>query len=1075
MNMNGNYSGNNISPNSRILQLENEKKQLLEYLFETNANTLRYSRYSTINDKGFATLNVEELIQFLKKVSPTNSNSTINSPIHLPQQNHIDSNNGKIPSPTTPLQQAQQHTAPLSSPQNSLNNSLNNSLINSQNNVYLIKSPTPSNTSSGTSTSDQIKSLLPENYGFLSKEQFHFSSYEAYLLVSHFSKPGDLVSTIKSLILKQFILKDLKEEEGFRIQCEISKVKHDGFIKALTPPGTSPKASPTNSNRPLFTSLTYRLWLLKHFNFNMFDSQESLMIWFKRQLYTILNGLINLIKDPFDEKDNQSVNQLKLYCYNLEVALQEQTPSSCTDPIYATPFNNLDKFIGSLFLKSTILNSPTTNTSINSVNSNQLATEYLTKPVPYQFPLNTNMFEDLLFYSLFEFDDDDGIRFIGDEHLRVPPGLKHFAIALKITPTMETICHLNCFLMAYQAEQREEHFKRLHDTLDSIHKLIQTNSPLIKDPITSNAPLLKMTLKKIASWLTKILSDLHSYKGSSPTKEIASACSIYIQSREMWSLLSTTKTIKNSESTFQPFIISTVSCHYQRLSQSFRPLSLENFAEFVNLLIPEIQLNLDVFIAGFSNVHSKCKTVALTEWVNLYSNDIKAVFEDVYFLSPMLLQSVQAASKFQVLLKKVNLIPEEKLPPVKTYVSSVIGAWCQNQEKDFTKWFENIFKLDKFTPLDKEVKHSSSVVDMFTMFYQTISTLAKMRGSLSDNFPAFILTLSALFNSNCILAYNSSVETLTLCNQKQILYPTSLNERIQNKSKIRKSISTSSNQITTSLQISSSSKNVPDPTQIVIQTKLSQMTILKLCVCVNNLDHILLNINNYINENSFDDDSLRNKLKELFSSTQITLAETVNKLVDFIGTRVVFYECKQQIIESLYSTPITSKDTISEILESLSPHLKIIYNNSHSIQRGNDILASVCKAFLQAMEFSILYGGPTRVFQPKDTEYLEYDIELTKDFFLDRDEQGNATAVSDELFESYVVPLRKLVNLLFDLSSDILIDQYNEGKSSFSRQTILCVLVHRNDKTARSFIKKKLTDSTYISIKKGSKINFLVK
>ncbi|KAN0033664.1 hypothetical protein ACTFIV_000126 [Dictyostelium citrinum] len=1096
---------NNIS----VQQLENDKKQLLEYIFEMNSQALKYSKYSIINDSNFLSLNVEELIQFLKKSSPQQPTPppTQHPPLPSIPNKSITPPYPSPPNSTSPISTNNHIVSPTSINNNSNSNSnnSNNSLYNDNNKQHLIKSPQSAHSSNSSTSSnsslnnnnngnnnninnssnDQIKRLLPENYGILSKDQFHFASYETYLLICHFGRSNDLI--------------DLEKEEAFRIQNEISKVKHDGFIKALSPPTTSPNnTNNNNNNKPPFSSITYRLWLLKNFNFNLFDTQESLLIWLKRQLYIVLASFSNLIRynDPYDEKDNSTINQLKLLCYNLEISFQQDPPpQSNQDTIYLTPFNNLDYFIGNLIIKSPTFNNdsspPQQQSSSNSSSSNQQpiqGTKHVNKIIPYQFPLNTNLFEDLLFYSLFEFDDDSGsIRFIGDEHFRVATNLKPFSVALKISPTMEMICQLNCFLLAYHTEPNERHLKRLQLSLNAIQNLIEHSLSLVQDPNTSAGPLLKATLKNIAQWLVKFLSDVHSYRGTTPTKDIHLCCSIYVQSREMWNYLSTASSssrnstiqLKTSEGSFISFITSSVSKHYQRISEQYKPLTLENFSEFVETLIPEIKLNLDVYTNGFKEFNSKAKTLALTEVVNLYSADLKSVFADVYFLSPMLIQSVQSASNFQIMLEKLDLISKDSLPPVKTYVSSVIGTWCQNQEKDFSKWFENIFKLDKFTPLDKDVKHSSSVVDMFTMFYQTISTLAKMKGSLSDNFPAFILTLSALFNANCLLTYNTQIEQMTMCNQSKqtTLYPASLNEKIQNKGKIRKSISTSSNQISSQLQSSlTMSKAIPDPNQTVIQTKLQTMTLQKLCICVNNLDYILLNINTYINENSFNNETLRGKLKELFSSTQITIADTLKSLVDFIGTRVVFYDCKQSIIEPMYIAPLNPKDRISDILESLSPHLKTIYNSTQSLERGNDILASVSRSFLQAVEFTLLYGGPTRYFQPKDAELIEYDLELAKDFFLDRDDNGVATAVSDELFESYVGNLRKIVQLLMDLSSDILIEQYdsnNKGKSQFSKEIILCVLVHRNDKPSRSFIKKKLNDPHYLSIKKNSKINFL--
>ncbi|KAF2075748.1 hypothetical protein CYY_002930 [Polysphondylium violaceum] len=1019
--------------------LEKDRKLLLDFIFKQYANVLQYSKYSIVTDH--SSVDVNELLQFLQKSpSPPTSVTAPSSTGSTPTTPRGSSPNGHHlpPLPPTPTHKSSSSSSPNST-----------------------QSPPPP------------PSQIPQGYGVLTKEQFHFASYETSLLINHFSRPRDLVNH--------------EEDESFRVQNEISKIKHQSFLKSLTP-------KDTGTPRPLYHSLTYRLWILKHIEFSNFDSKENLVFWFQRQLYFVLEGLKCIIQGPVEEKEDPNVAKLKYYAYQLECALVNDNPTGSQDPIYSNPFNVLDKFIGSIISR----NSPHAKSQQQEV----YATEYLNSPIPHAFPFNTNLFEDLLFYSLFEFEDDE-IKFIGDEHYRVQPILKPLSTALKISSTMESICHLNCFITAYQAEPRDNHFERLRGSLNAIQKSIETNISLVQDPSTSSAHLLKNVLKRTATWLVKLLSDVHSYKGSSPAKDIGYACAIYVQSREMWSLLSSNKTVvKTTESNFTALITSSVSCHYERLIKPYRPMTVDNFSEFAESLIPDIRLTLKSYIKGFEKFHGSAASVALAEFTSKYAADLKVVFEDVYFLSPAVLQSVQSASNFQLFLEEMDLIPSDKYPPVKSYVSSVIGIWCQNQEKYFNKWFENSFKLDKFEPLDKELRHSSSVVDMFSMFYQTISTLSKMKGSLGDNFPGFILTLSAMFNT-CLTVYDSSVSQITLLNQKDLLYPASINERIHNKSKVRKSLSLDkfskdkdkekekehkdlfSSTNSTNSTNSNSSLNNSGTTNLnqsatlspVLQTQLSTISVQVMCVCVNNLDFILHNIKRYIEENSFADNGLKEKLAELFGVAEISIGNTIRQLVNMIGQRVIFYECKSSIVESLYINPsISAKERVQVILENVSPYLKTIYNHTQTLERGNDILTAVSRAFLQAMEYAILYGGPQRAFQPKDASSIEYDIELVKDFFLDRDEEGNPSGVSETSFEQYAYPLRNIIQLLMDQSSELLIEQYNDGKSHqrFTKENIACVLIHRPDKVARTFIKKKLSDSIYYSIKKGAKIKFLV-
>ncbi|KYQ94036.1 hypothetical protein DLAC_04310 [Tieghemostelium lacteum] len=1009
----------------KIFQLEKDKSLLLDFILEQYSSVIKQNpRFQSINSNNKESVNVAELLEYLKKKSsPTIVNSTSSFP--SPSTSNI--------SPITP-------NSSTDNLQTSPNNNITTPHINTNNN----SNPTS----------------LPNDYSILSKEQFHYASFECYLLLTHFSKP-ELINA--------------ETEELFRVQMEIPKAKYQGFIKLLSPNHIS--------KHPLFTSLTYRLWLLKYFDFKLFDNYDSLMIWFRRQLYFILAGIINQLRDPFDDKDNKQIIDLKLCAYHLEKLMEDGKPSSVIDDQYQTKFRALDLMIGQILTKN----------SVHLSKQVILATEYLNEPIFHQFPLNTLIFEDLLFYNLFEFKEDE-IVFVGDEHLRVSPSLKPLSTPLKITPTMEKISHLNCFVIAYQAEPTNEHFKRLLSSLDSIQQLIESNIQLVQDPSANTANLLKLTLKKIATWLIKLLSDVHSYKGENPAMAIDIACTIYSKSREMWGLLSSNKqTIRTTESNFSSFISASVSYHYQRASKAFRPMTLDNFSDFIDLLTPEIKSNLTYFTKGFQKHHSQCQVVALNEFVNLYSSDLKVVFADVYFLSPAVLKSVQTASAFQLFLEELNLIPYDKLPPVKDYVSSVIISWCQNQEKYFNKWFENSFKLDKFLPLDKDVKHSSSVIDMFQMFYQTISTLGKMRGSLSDNFPNFICTLSSMFN-NCLIVYNSSIADITNCNQKNQLYPLSINERIHKKGKVRRSLSLSNPIIQSTLNSSSSSSSSSSSlnnqqqqqkekennySQLTpfLQTRLQSTSLLTLCVCLNNLDFILKHLHDYIEQHSYNNESLKVKLIELFQPVQIQIKNTCKQLIDFIGCRVVFFDCKSTILDQTYLAPlIDNTDRIQFSLDSLNPHLKTIYGNVQSIDRSNEILTSVCKSFVQAYQWILLYSGPNRMYQPKDASMIEYDIELVKDFFLDRDEQGNANGVPDKTFDAIIQGTLKVVNLLMELASEVLIEQFNNNTSPNSRNMfhndiILSVLIHRADKPAKNFIKKKEQDPSFHSIKKGSKIN----
>ncbi|EFA84720.1 hypothetical protein PPL_01712 [Heterostelium album PN500] len=913
----------------RLSQLENDRKVLLDFIYSQFSHAIPQN----FNTAQHSNIDVNELVRSLKLVlspkqlspptSSTTSSDTTPSTINNNNNNNASNSKGSSPplnsnigtigivpahvqgahqnlmSPTTiriqQQQQQQQYQQPLpatptatlipsftsppagaANPSSSASGSINfaemhqqhspknqssshqNQPLPQQLQLQQQQQPPPQQSQQSHSPQHQQPSpniVVPEEYGNLNKEQFHFSSYETYLLVNHFARPHGQPG-------------NYEQEDSFRIQMEMSRVKHEAYLLMLSPPSNA------SSPPPHFHSVTYRLWLLRFFDMKRFDTFDSMIIWFRRQLYTVMSSIQNMLRDPFDDKSPPSsmLVVFRQLCYSLENYILAINPSATTDIEYQRLLGEIDRFL---------------------------------------------------------------------------------------------------------------------------------------------API----------WLLKMLSDIHTHKSEHIAMDIEIACSVYIQSRQMWTMLSSSSANGNasnagnkpSESNFTSFIVSSVSCHYSRISKPFRPLTLDNFSEFIEALMPEITLDLKVYSKGFIRYHSSALAIALQEFCNLYTQDLGVVFDDVYFLSPMVLQSVQTASKFQIFLQDLHLLPPEKLPAVTKHVSSVVSAWCQNQEKFFNKWFENLFQVDKFQPLDKTIKHSSSVVDLFQMFYQAINTLSKMKGSLSTSFPGFIVTLSNMFNKFLIM-YNQTIAEFTLCAQRQSLMPLSLNEKI--KKGIRKSLSQSINSIHVNAP-GSASKEPPPPTMI---ERAQKQTIQTLCVCLNNLDFIQSNVVEYIEHHSYNIADLKKQLSDLFIPVQSSIRSTSIALIDYIGAKVVFADCRVATVDNLYQAPLTRQPRVEEPLEQLNPHLKSIYSSTSTIERATDILTSVAKAFLQSLEYSMLYGGPTRIFNTGETQWIEADLESIKDYFLDRDEQGNSNGVPERTYDQIAGGITKVCHLLMDQPSEILVE-----------------------------------------------------
>lgn len=77
---------------------------------------------------------------------------------------------------------------------------------------------------------------------------------------------------------------------------------------------------------------------------------------------------------------------------------------------------------------------------------------------------------------------------------------------------------------------------------------------------------------------------------------------------------------------------------------------------------------------------------------------------------------------------------------------------------------------------------------------------------------------------------------------------------------------------------------------------------------------------------------------------------------------------------------------------------------------------------------------------------------------------------------SYSTRLQSIIANLLGASTETLIEMYSTASSSMNQEevitksNILCVLIHRNEKEAKSFVKSQKPTLAYKSIKRGSSV-----
>jgi hypothetical protein len=99
----------------------------------------------------------------------------------------------------------------------------------------------------------------------------------------------------------------------------------------------------------------------------------------------------------------------------------------------------------------------------------------------------------------------------------------------------------------------------------------------------------------------------------------------------------------------------------------------------------------------------------------------------------------------------------------------------------------------------------------------------------------------------------------------------------------------------------------------------------------------------------------------------------------------------------------------------------------------------------------LLYSGPERIFEPKDSDLLLEDLLALNAFFISKDDKGNAEGLSEELVNSYSAPLKTIISNMFEFATEYLIEHYPNASTDpqqiMSKQKVrslpfLCIIIY---------------------------------
>lgn len=193
-------------------------------------------------------------------------------------------------------------------------------------------------------------------------------------------------------------------------------------------------------------------------------------------------------------------------------------------------------------------------------------------------------------------------------------------------------------------------------------------------------------------------------------------------------------------------------------------------------------------------------------------------------------------------------------------------------------------------------------------------------------------------------------------------------------------------------------------------------------------------------------------LKDAFDGSRKDLNAAIDRICEFTGTKIIFWDLREPFIDNLYKHSVSQSR-----LESLIEALDVVLNQLCDVivePLRDRIVTGLLQSSLDGLLRVILDGGSSRIFSASDARLLEDDLENLKEFFI-----SGGDGLPRGTVENLVARVRPVINLI-SFETRVLIEdlkevsQGNRSKLGGDSNTLLRVLCHRSDSEASQFLKK---------------------
>ncbi|KAL5720155.1 Protein unc-13 [Ranunculus cassubicifolius] len=694
------------------------------------------------------------------------------------------------------------------------------------------------------------------------------------------------------------------------------------------------------------------------------------------------------------------------------------------------------------------------------------------------YHLNVKLYEKLLF-SVFDILDEGKLT---EEVEEIHELIKSTWKILRITETIHYTCYAWVLFRQFVVTGEQEILQHAIQQLKKIPlkeqrgqqerlHLKSLSSKVENEDGSLELTFLQSFLTPIQRWANKQLGDyhLHFAEGSAAMEEIVTV-SMVTRRLLLEEPEAMQAAVVTDEDQIESYISSSIKIAFAGIVQAAEATSDSTHEHPLALLAEDarklLKKDSTLYLPILSKWDPRATAVSASLIHRLYGHKLKPFLESVEHLTEDAVSVFPAADSLeQYVLALITSSCEEeivdeyckrKLIPyqVESISGTLVLRWVNSQLGRMLGWVERASQQEHWDPISPQQRHGSSIVEVFRIVEETVDQFFVLKVPMRPG------ELNSLFRGidNAFQVYTTHV-TDKLVSKEDLIPPVPILTRY------RKDVG-----IKAFVKKELIDPRLPDARR---SSKINVLTTPKLCVQLNTLHYAISQLSkleehireqwakkrpreNFKNKKSMDESSKAALHKDPFNGSRKDINAAIDRICEFTGTKVIFWDMRESFIENLYK-PNVSQSRLEVLIEPLDLVLNQLCDIIVDPLRDH-IVTGLLQASMEGLVRVLLDGGPSRLFLPTDAKFLEEDLEILKEFFI-----SGGDGLPRGTVENQVAHVRNVIKL-HGCETRVLIDdlksasnseiQGNRSKLGADTQTLLRVLCHRCDSEASQFLKK---------------------